>query len=239
MRIGLVLLVVVVAATACTVEAEPAPTTSAAEVPGTVAGSDTTASTTSTSSVEAPEPAPSTVPVVELPVTPSQQEGPYYPVSELDDQDNDLTSVSGVSGVPSGNPLLLRGTLLMSDGSPVEGGVVEIWQVDSNGIYLHPDDPKTEARDPFFQFSGEATVDEDGVWGFRTIDPGYYEPRPRHIHVKVLVGDEAVLTTQIYFSDDPQAAGIDPLLVASVEPGTDDDGSPLLVAEHRIVLTDQ
>ena len=168
--------------------------------------------------------------------TPSQQEGPYYPVERLDDQDNDLTVVEGLNGSPSGNVLVLEGSLVTTDGDPIANGQVEIWQTDSNGIYLHPADPGVADRDPYFQGSGVATTGEDGAWSFRTIDPGYYEPRPRHIHVKVHVDGRPVLTTQIYFADDPQAAGIDERLVASIEQGSDADGNPVLVAEHTLVL---
>jgi protocatechuate 3,4-dioxygenase beta subunit len=211
----------------------------------TTSSIDAETGTTTTTIVDEPSlpvttqidaPAPSADEALPLPITPAQQEGPFYPVETLADQDNDLTVVAGLDGAPTGNVLILQGRLLTGGGAPVEGGVVEIWQVDSQGIYLHPGDPRTDDRDPYFQFSGRATVAADGTWTFRTIDPGYYEPRPRHIHVKVRLDDEVVLTTQIYFSNDPSAAGIDPLLVAAIGPGTDGEGIPVLIAEHRIVL---
>ncbi len=171
-----------------------------------------------------------------LAATPSQQEGPYYPVQRFDDRDNDLTVIDGVDGSAAGNVLILNGTLLTTDGAPVVGGVVEIWQTDANGIYLHPGDPGVAERDAFFQGSGAATAATDGSWSFRTIDPGYYEPRPRHIHVKVHVDGQEVLTTQIYFSDDAQADDIDGRLVAEIVGGIDEQGASVLVADHRIVL---
>ena len=210
---------------------EPTTTTAA---PATVAPTTTAAIgdemvTTTTLEAIVEEPLP-------LPPTPSQQEGPYYPVERLDDNDNDLTVVEGLSGTPSGNVLVLTGTLVTTEGAPVQGGAVEIWQTDANGVYLHPGDPGVADRDPYFQGTGVATVAADGSWSFRTINPGYYEPRPRHIHVKVFVDGQETLTTQIYFSDDPQAAGIDERLVATIAPGTDDGGNPILIADHRFVL---
>lgn len=217
-------------------------------------GSGGTTSSSQTSTTAAPAPSATTTsavggdemattstvaaPVEALPlaVTPAQGEGPYYPIDNLDDQDNDLTVVAGLDGTPSGNVLLLSGRLLRADGTPVAGGVIDIWQTDANGIYLHPGDPKTDDRDPFFQFSGEAVTDAEGAWDFRTIDPGYYEPRPRHVHFKVWVEGQVVLTGQIYFADDPQAAGLDELFVAGIESGSDDSGAAVLVAEYRIVL---
>jgi len=200
--------------------------TSGPATTSTVGGDEMGLITTTAAAIEA----------LPLALTPSQPEGPYYPVEKLDDQDSDLTAVVGLDGAPAGSVLLLRGQLLRSDGTPVAGGTIDIWQTDTRGIYLHPGDPKTADRDRFFQFSGVAVTDGEGAWSFRTIDPGYYEPRPRHIHVKVRVDGEAVLITQIYFSDDPETAGIDELLVAGVASGTDDQGRAVLVAEHRIVL---
>ncbi len=228
--VAIALLVGLVGA-ACSTPVDETTSASAAEQPSTtIAIGD---EMVTTSSIEM---APSELAALPLAATPSQAEGPYYPVERLADQDHDLTAVDGLAAVPAGNVLIVNGTLLTSEGAPVAGGVVEIWQTDANGIYLHQDDPGVADRDPFFQGSGAATAAEDGSWSFRTIDPGYYEPRPRHIHVKVHVDGRPVLTTQIYFSDDPQAAGIDELLVATIRPGTDEDGAALLVADFRIVL---
>ena len=232
--IGVAAVVVAIAASACT------SSTGGSEDPLTTSLPPTTTATTtsapigdemdpSTSTTTPPEPLP-------LASTPSQGEGPYYPVEELEDQDSDLTVVAGLGGRAAGNVLLLTGELLTTAGTPIAGGVIDIWQTDANGIYLHPADPEVADRDPFFQGSGEAVTDAGGAWAFRTIDPGYYEPRPRHIHVKVWVDGMVVLTTQIYFTDDPQAAGLDGLLVTTIDEGTDDDGNPVLIAHHRFVL---
>ena len=69
----------------------------------------------------------------------------------------------------------------------MSGGVVEIWQVDGQGIYDHPNAPDTDSRDPAFQFYGEAVTDAAGFWTFLTLDPVLYESRPRHIHVNVKI----------------------------------------------------
>lgn len=243
MRRAVVSLVIAVAAASCTTTGGSETTTSAATTAGqqdsttttTTGGNDeATTSTTSPTTTDTLPPIPEDE--LPLPATPAQQEGPYYPVEKLDDRDNDLTVVADIGGTPAGNVLILEGRLVTTDGVPVEGGVIEIWQVDSAGIYLHPDDPKTADRDPNFQFYGEAVAAADGSWSFRTIDPGYYEPRPRHLHVKVRLDGDEVLTTQIYFSNDPDAAGLDELLVASIGEETDAAGATVLVARHRIVL---
>ncbi len=131
--------------------------------------------------------------------TPSQQEGPYYPVEKLDDRDNDLTIVSSSSNLAIGDLLLLSGKVLDSKGQPILGAVVEIWQTDSSGAYMHPNDPSTSSRDLNFQFYGESITAEDGSYSFRTILPGRYQPRPRHIHFKVKLEGKELLTSQFYF----------------------------------------
>ncbi|NJN44752.1 MAG: hypothetical protein HC806_08560 [Anaerolineae bacterium] len=83
-------------------------------------------------------------------ITPSQAEGPYYPVEKLTDRDNDLLVVSGSSERPEGEVLSLAGVVYDTNGHPVEGAVVEIWQTDSNGVYLHP---MTRHRQPGSQLS--------------------------------------------------------------------------------------
>jgi protocatechuate 3,4-dioxygenase beta subunit len=102
----------------------------------------------------------------------------------------------------NGDVLVLVGQVLDVNGSPVPNAVVEIWQTDSSGVYDHPDDPGTNGRDTAFQFFGTATVDAEGWYAFRTIVPGRYEPRPRHIHFKVKQNESTLLTSQFYFSDD-------------------------------------
>lgn len=207
----------------------PPPTTAAAST--TTLPEPTTTGDATTTSVAAVLPAPGELP---LAPTPAQQEGPYYPVDRLADQDDDLTVVEGLDGVATGEVLVLSGTLLTTEGEPVAGAVIEIWQTDANGIYLHPADPGLADRDPYFQGSGTASVADDGTWEFRTLNPGYYESRPRHIHVKVHVDGVPVLTTQIYFDDDAKAAGIDELLVAHVTNAG--SGQPAAIATHRLVL---
>lgn len=191
-------------------------------------------STTTTTSEAQSDPEPVAVNIGPVDATPAQQEGPYYPVEKLNDQDNDLTVVDGSGDVANGQVLLLEGLLVTTAGDSIEGATIEIWQTDDQGIYLHPGDPSTDGRDRSFQFYGETVTPADGSWSFLTILPGEYEPRPRHIHAKVVVDGEVVLTTQIYFSDD--SSGEDPRLIAEVEPGTDDNGEPVLTASHVIAL---
>lgn len=140
-----------------------------------------------------------------LATTPSQMEGPYYPVDKLADRDNDLTRV-GEGGRARGTPLVLSGRLVDQRNVPVNAARIEIWQADDRGAYMHPNDSKTQQRDKAFQFYGEATTDGDGQFSFRTIMPGLYGDRPRHIHLKVVPKTGASLTTQLYFAGDERLA---------------------------------
>lgn len=152
--------------------------------------------------------------------------------------------MEGAADPAVGTPLGVDGVLLRSDGAPIEGAIVEIWQTDSQGIYLHPDDPGFSGLDPGFQGYGESVTDADGAWSFTTILPNVYGGRPRHIHAKVRIDGDEALTAQIYFVD--QGLGLegsvaltdtdlDALIVAleAVEP---EDGVAALTAYHTIVI---
>lgn len=101
-----------------------------------------------------------------------------------------------------GQVLILYGRVLDTSGAPLPGAVVEIWQTDAQGRYDHPNAPGTAQRDPAFQFYGSTIADAQGVYSFRTLIPGEYEPRPAHIHFKVRLNGVAVLTSQFYFAQD-------------------------------------
>lgn len=170
--------------------------------------------------------------------TPAQAEGPYYPAAKPDDHDNDLTAVAGAAGRPAGQILEFSGKLYDAAGMPVSGAIIEIWQTDNEGIYDHPGDPNTARRDMNFQFYGEAETAVDGRYQFRTLLPGEYEPRPRHIHVKIKSAGEELLTTQFYFEGDPALAGGDSSnLIMSLTEGQDAAGNPILIGQRDIVLS--
>lgn len=179
--------------------------------------------------------------------TPSQTEGPYYPVQLPEDRDSDLVVVEGAEGRPAGEILIFEGTLYDGSGMPVPGAVIAIWQTDDNGIYMHPGDSNSSRRDVNFQSYGESETGPDGRYRFRTIMPGDYNPRPRHIHVKVRMEGRELLTTQFYFSNDPNAssdrifagAGEEvSALIMEVEEGLDSEGNSVLIGSRDVVLRD-
>jgi len=132
--------------------------------------------------------------------TPSQTEGPFYPVRLPQDSDNDLLR-NGTLSYRRGQPAWVDGTVTDLDGKPLRGAQVEIWQCDENGHYHHPGDG--DRADAAFQGFGRVAVGEDGSWRFRTIRPVAYSGRTPHIHVKVKLGGRELLTTQLYVAGDP------------------------------------
>jgi protocatechuate 3,4-dioxygenase beta subunit len=131
--------------------------------------------------------------------TPADYEGPFYPVTKQQDIDSDLVQVKGQVGIAKGDILNLSGMVVNTEGEPLAGAIVEIWQTDPNGRYKHPGDSTPGERDPRFQYWGAAITTTDGTFYFRTLVPGAYNPRPAHIHYKVLQDGNIILTSQIYF----------------------------------------
>jgi len=132
--------------------------------------------------------------------TPSQTEGPFYPLDLPDDTDFDLLR-NGAATYAQGTPTWVDGVVLDTAGVPVRGAQVEIWQCDHQGHYHHPGDGGR--ADQAFQGFGRVAVDAQGAYRFRTLRPVAYSSRTPHIHVKVKLGERAVLTTQLYVQGDP------------------------------------
>lgn len=132
--------------------------------------------------------------------TPAQAEGPYYPLREPADADFDLLR-NGSRTYAKGNAAWVEGAVLDLAGKPLKGGTVEIWQCDENGHYDHPRDGSR--MDPAFQGFGRATLDAEGRFRFRTIRPSPYVGRTPHIHAKIKLGRQTLLTTQLYVEGDP------------------------------------
>lgn len=135
--------------------------------------------------------------------TPAQTEGPFYPSKLPLDTDNDLLIINDSITPAVGEITHLSGAILDSRGNPLRNAVVEIWQVDNNGVYLHPGSENHGKRDTNFQGFGRFTTGSTGEYYFRTIKPVRYPGRTPHIHVKVKHGDRELLTTQCYIKGNP------------------------------------
>lgn len=96
----------------------------------------------------------------------------------------------------TGTRLVLAGAVLTTDCRPVAGALVDIWQCDDDGNYDNQG----------YRLRGHQFADEQGRYWFETILPGLYPGRTRHIHVKVQAPGGPILTTQLYFPDEPRNA---------------------------------
>jgi protocatechuate 3,4-dioxygenase beta subunit len=141
----------------------------------------------------------------ELTKTPSQTEGPFYPNKLPLDTDNDLIVINDNITPAVGEITHLTGKILDPKGNPVKNAVVEIWQCDANGVYLHTadSDNKKDKQDKNFQGFGRFVTGSTGEYYFRTIKPVPYPGRTPHIHFKVKQGRKHLLTTQMYVKDHP------------------------------------
>ena len=140
----------------------------------------------------------------ELVRTPKQTEGPFYPNKLPLDTDNDLLVINDGITPAVGEVTYLTGRILDAKGDPVRSALVEIWQVDNKGVYIHTRDSSGRNRDTNFQGYGRFTTSSSGEYYFRTIKPVPYTGRTPHIHVKVKKGGKELLTTQIFVSGHPQ-----------------------------------
>jgi protocatechuate 3,4-dioxygenase beta subunit len=140
----------------------------------------------------------------ELGRTPSLTEGPFYPDRLPLDTDNDLLIVNDAITPAVGEITHLTGRVLSPAGEPVRDAIVEIWQVDNRGVYLHTADSGQRERDTNFQGFGRCATGSKGEYYFRTIKPVPYTGRTPHIHVKVKKAGRELLTTQIFVNGHPQ-----------------------------------
>jgi len=135
--------------------------------------------------------------------TPAQMEGPFYPDKLPLDTDNDLIVINDTLTPSVGEITWLSGRILGSGGQPLRNAVVEIWQCDNNGAYLHSGTTNAERRDKNFQGFGRFLTGSTGEYLFRTIKPVPYPGRTPHIHFQVKVKGQEPFTTQCYIKDHP------------------------------------
>jgi len=129
--------------------------------------------------------------------TPFQTEGPFYPDKLPLDTDNDLLIINDGITPAVGDITHLTGTVRDIKGKLVRNAIVEIWEADSNGSYIHSGGAGRQGkRDANFQGYGRFLTGSKGQYYFRTIKPVAYGPRAPHIHVAVKQGDKRMLTTQ-------------------------------------------
>jgi protocatechuate 3,4-dioxygenase beta subunit len=152
---------------------------------------------------------------------------PVFGQRDVDPLEADLTIQH--RGEPIGERMTVSGRVTDGDGRPVRHQLVEIWQANAGGRYIHQRDQHPAPLDPGFTGMGRCLTDADGAYRFTTIKPGPYPWRnhqnawrPAHIHFS-LFGTEFTqrLITQMYFPGDPLFA-LDPIYQAIVDPAARD-----------------
>lgn len=138
-----------------------------------------------------------------LSLTPKQTEGPFYPDKLPLDTDNDLLVLNNALTPAVGEVTYVSGRILDPRGEPLRNAVVEIWQCDHAGAYLHSGTDNAAKRDRNFQGFGRFVTGSTGEYLFRTIKPVAYPGRTPHIHYKVKRGGQDLLTTQLYITGHP------------------------------------
>ena len=139
-----------------------------------------------------------------LSLTPHQTEGPFYPDLLPLDTDNDLLILNDSLTPAVGIVTYLSGTVSDKNGSPVPNALMEIWQGDSHGVYLHSRGGSRSKRDSNFQGYGRFLTDSKGRYSFRTLKPSPYSGRTPHIHFAVSSKGKRLLTTQCYIKGEPR-----------------------------------
>jgi protocatechuate 3,4-dioxygenase beta subunit len=138
--------------------------------------------------------------------TPKQTEGPFYPDRLPLDTDNDLLVLNNSLTPAVGEVAWLSGRILDEHGDPVRNALVEIWQADANGVYIHSKSGNAARRDANFQGFGRFLTGASGEYLFRTIKPVPYKPRTPHIHLAVRIKGRKELITQCYVKGQPMNA---------------------------------
>lgn len=136
--------------------------------------------------------------------TPPQTEGPFYPDKLPLDTDNDLLIVNDGITPAVGDVTWLSGRVLDARGTPVRNALVEIWQCDHNGVYLHSGSDNAGKRDSHFQGFGRFLTGSSGEYVFRTIKPVSYPGRTPHIHFALKLKGQDKFTTQCYIKGEAQ-----------------------------------
>lgn len=170
----------------------------------------------------------------------SELTGPVYGLDEIKPLDNDLTKNAMKSAEPLGERIIVTGRILDELGKPIPNALIEIWQANAAGRYMHKADQHPAPLDPNFYGAGRILTDEEGVYRFTTIRPGAYPWgnhynawRPAHIHFSVCgINFLQRLVTQMYFPGDPLMA-LDPIYNAI----PDEDARKRLISTYDHEVT--
>jgi protocatechuate 3,4-dioxygenase beta subunit len=163
--------------------------------------------------------APTRAPI-RLEHTLSEVTGPSFASGWAGAELTDLTKPTGSEAL--GQRIIVAGRVLDEDDKPVPRTLVELWQCNAAGRYIHELDQHDAPLDPNFVGAGQTVTNDKGEYRFLTIQPGAYPWRnthnawrPAHIHFSVFGGGFASrLVTQMYFPGDPLLA-LDPIFLST------------------------
>jgi protocatechuate 3,4-dioxygenase beta subunit len=165
---------------------------------------------------------------------------PVCGAEQLGPLDHDLTRNATRNGAPLGERIIVTGRVLDDAGRAVPNTLVEVWQANAAGRYVHTVDQHDAPLDPNFLGAGRTLTDAQGRYRLLTIKPGAYpwgnHPnawRPQHIHFSLFGAHFASrLITQMYFPGDPLLA-LDPIFNSTPAPARE-----RLVAHFSIDVTE-
>ncbi len=179
-------------------------------------------------------------PLIALPQGLSEITGPVYGHESVGENNADLTRNGVADGQPQGERILVSGRVLDEDDRPLPDILIEIWQANAAGRYVHISDQHDAPLDPNFFGGGRCVTDTEGRYRFYTIKPGAYPWgnhdnawRPAHIHFS-LFGPSFLtrIVTQMYFPGDPLLA-LDPIFM-----GVPASARDLLISKFSIETTE-
>jgi len=181
-----------------------------------------------------------TKPLVPIKQSLSELTGPVFGHDSLHPLDNDLTRNGRKDGEPLGERIVVSGKVVDEAGRPQPDMLVEVWQANAAGRYVHKTDQHDAPLDPNFFGGGRCVTDAEGVYRFMTVKPGAYPWgnhanawRPNHIHFSLFGPSIATrLVTQMYFSGDP-LLDLDPIFLATPEAARD-----RLISQFDLSLTE-
>lgn len=181
-----------------------------------------------------------TKPLIPIRQTLSELTGPVFGHDALHPLDNDLTKNGRKDGAPLGERIIVCGKVVDEAGRPQPDLLIEVWQANAAGRYVHKVDQHDAPLDPNFFGGGRCITDAEGVYRFYTIKPGAYPWgnhtnawRPNHIHFSLFGPSIATrLVTQMYFPGDPLLA-LDPIFL-----GTPEKARDRLVSSFDLSLTE-
>lgn len=150
--------------------------------------------------------------------TPSQTIGPFHRIMVPWDAGAELVAPEDP------NAIRIEGRILDGAGQPVDDSVIEVWQANVHGRYAHMEDTREVPLVAGFDGFGRAITDGEGRFAIVTVKPGCVPGRDGTVqapHISLSVFARGLLkhlVTRVYFSDEAEANGKDPVLQSIDDP---------------------